>query len=160
MTECCTSQSAHINPPRLSLIPDTAASAAHVQLRPISEDGGPELAEWNKVMEPFLGMSWLDTPWLYSEFYAYRRVVEAFSFFKTGEERVGVVSPNVGFARKGSASVVVGFVMGGAGEERGREGETSTAESRVLGCQYLRLWKHLTGSIYRSACRCFLVLVV
>ncbi|CAN0079148.1 unnamed protein product, partial [Ectocarpus sp. 12 AP-2014] len=58
----------------------------HVQLRPISEDGGPEVAEWNKVMGPFLGMSWLDTPWLYSEFYAYRRVVEAFSFFKTGEE--------------------------------------------------------------------------
>lgn len=51
------------------------------------EDGGPEVAEWNKIMAPYLGMNWLDTPWLYSEFYAYRRVVEAFSFFKTGDAR-------------------------------------------------------------------------
>lgn len=55
------------------------------KLRPISEDGGPEVAEWNKIMEPYLGMNWLDTPWLYAEFYAYRRLMEAFSFFKTGE---------------------------------------------------------------------------
>lgn len=40
-------------------------------------------------MEPYLGLSWLDTPWLYSEFYAYRRVMEAFSFFKTGKMRKG-----------------------------------------------------------------------
>ncbi|CAN0170713.1 unnamed protein product, partial [Hapterophycus canaliculatus] len=58
------------------------------QLRPIKEDGGPEVSEWNKIMAPYLGLSWLETPWLYSEFYAYRRVVEAFSFFKTGESGV------------------------------------------------------------------------
>lgn len=56
------------------------------KLRPISEDGGPEVEEWNKIMEPYLGMNWLDTPWLYAEFYAYRRLMEAFSFFKTGEQ--------------------------------------------------------------------------
>lgn len=55
------------------------------QLTPIAEGGGPDVAEWNKIMEPYLGESWLDTPWLYSEFYAYRRVVEAFSFFETGK---------------------------------------------------------------------------
>lgn len=47
------------------------------------------MAEWNKIMEPYLGLSWLDTPWLYSEFYAYRRVMEAFSFFKTGTRGKG-----------------------------------------------------------------------
>lgn len=61
------------------------AGGSGEQLRPIEEDGGPEVAEWNQIMEPYLGKSWLDTPWLYSEFYAYRRVVEAFTFFKTGE---------------------------------------------------------------------------
>ena len=55
------------------------------QLTPIAEGGGPDVAEWNTIMEPYLGVSWLDTPWLYSEFYAYRRVVEAFSFFETGK---------------------------------------------------------------------------
>ncbi|CAM9402785.1 unnamed protein product [Scytosiphon promiscuus] len=60
-------------------------TAGDSKLRPIEEDGGPEVSEWNKIMEPYLGQSWLDTPWLYSEFYAYRRVVEAFSFFKTGK---------------------------------------------------------------------------
>lgn len=57
----------------------------YTQLRPISEDGGPEVSEWNEIMEPYLGMNWLDTPWLYAEFYAYRRLMEAFSFFKTGK---------------------------------------------------------------------------
>lgn len=66
------------------------------QLRPIAEDGGPEVDEWNKIMEPYLGVSWLDTPWLYSEFYAYRRVVEAFSFFKTGKGRSRVSRHGVG----------------------------------------------------------------
>lgn len=42
-------------------------------------------------MKPYIGESWLDTPWLYSEFYAYRRVVEAFSFFKTGKPLPGGV---------------------------------------------------------------------
>ncbi|CAN0409628.1 unnamed protein product, partial [Ectocarpus sp. 12 AP-2014] len=71
----------------LDTLVEELKTAGDSKLRPISEDGGPEVAEWNKVMGPFLGMSWLDTPWLYSEFYAYRRVVEAFSFFKTGKER-------------------------------------------------------------------------
>ncbi|CAN0276347.1 unnamed protein product, partial [Ectocarpus fasciculatus] len=65
----------------LDALVEELKTAGDSKLRPISEDGGPEVAEWNKVMEPFLGMSWLDTPWLYSEFYAYRRVVEAFSMF-------------------------------------------------------------------------------
>ncbi|CAM9356926.1 unnamed protein product, partial [Phaeothamnion confervicola] len=48
------------------------------------EDGGPEVAEWNEVMAPFFGKNWLDAPWLYAEFYAYRRLMEAIGYFKTG----------------------------------------------------------------------------
>eukprot|EP00903_Cladosiphon_okamuranus_P013637 g12701.t1 len=68
----------------LDALVEELKTAGTSKLRPIAEDGGPEVAEWNKIMEPYLGLSWLDTPWLYSEFYAYRRVMEAFSFFKTG----------------------------------------------------------------------------
>ncbi|CAM9633651.1 unnamed protein product [Ascophyllum nodosum] len=68
----------------LDALVEELKNAAQSKLRPIQEDGGHEVAEWNKIMEPYLGVNWLDTPWLYSEFYAYRRVVESFAFFKTG----------------------------------------------------------------------------
>ncbi|CAM9983768.1 unnamed protein product, partial [Laminaria digitata] len=69
----------------LDALVEELKSAGTSKLTPIAEGGGPDVAEWNKIMEPYLGVSWLDTPWLYSEFYAYRRVVEAFSFFETGK---------------------------------------------------------------------------
>lgn len=71
------------------------------------------MAEWNMIMEPYLGMNWLDTPWLYSEFYAYRRVVEAFAFFKTGTPPA-VPSAALGISLRSLSGVVscvsIGFL--------------------------------------------------
>ncbi|CAN0355930.1 unnamed protein product [Pylaiella littoralis] len=77
----------------LDALVEELKTAGTSKLRPIVEDGGPEVSEWNAIMEPYLGVSWLDTPWLYSEFYAYRRVMEAFSFFKTGKKGTLCVDP-------------------------------------------------------------------
>lgn len=53
-------------------------------LRPIV-DAGPDQEEWNQILEsvPESERNWLDAPWVISEFYFYRRVVEAFKFFES-----------------------------------------------------------------------------
>ncbi len=56
-------------------------------LRPIIGDkNAPDLVEWQRILStvPDNERNWLDCPWLISEFYFYRRVVESFSFFPTG----------------------------------------------------------------------------
>src|SRR5690348_12795110 len=56
-------------------------------LTAILEDGGPDVAEWNSgIMAPYLGKPWLEAPWLYGEFYLYRRVIEAFQWFRGGAD--------------------------------------------------------------------------
>jgi len=49
-------------------------------------DTGPDLAEWDRILSSMKEdeRNWLDAPWVISEFYLYRRVVEAFRTFETG----------------------------------------------------------------------------
>ena len=53
-------------------------------MRPIC-DSGPDVDEWNAILEaiPENDRNWLDAPWVISEFYFYRRIMEAFSFFES-----------------------------------------------------------------------------
>lgn len=56
-------------------------------LRPILGDkNAPDLDEWQRILSSVSenDRNWLDSPWLISEFYFYRRVIESFSFFPTG----------------------------------------------------------------------------
>ncbi len=40
---------------------------------------------WNEnILAPYAKETWLSAPWLYAEFYFYRRLIEAFDFFGTG----------------------------------------------------------------------------
>ena len=45
-------------------------------LREIADDGGPDVDSWRELTAPWVGRTWLDTPWLTSEFYFYRRILE------------------------------------------------------------------------------------
>eukprot|EP01024_Parvocaulis_polyphysoides_P021258 TRINITY_DN20068_c0_g1_i1.p1 TRINITY_DN20068_c0_g1~~TRINITY_DN20068_c0_g1_i1.p1 ORF type:complete len:452 (-),score=62.49 TRINITY_DN20068_c0_g1_i1:198-1376(-) len=55
------------------------------QLRPILEDGGPDIEVWNGILNDLGGSkTWLTAPWCVGEFYLYRRIVEAFQFFQSG----------------------------------------------------------------------------
>ena len=49
-------------------------------------DSGPDLQLWQDVLSaiPDEKRNWRDAPWVVSEFYLYRRIVEAFKFFETG----------------------------------------------------------------------------
>ncbi len=61
------------------------SDAAHVTLRAIEPDGGPDVEHWNhNILPQWIGKTWLDTPWLTSEFYFYRRVLEAVGYFGDG----------------------------------------------------------------------------
>ncbi len=40
---------------------------------------------WNNhILAPYAKETWLSAPWLYAEFYVYRRLAEVFDFFGTG----------------------------------------------------------------------------
>ena len=51
-------------------------------LRPIC-DAGPDAELWNSILEsvPEIQRNWLDAPWVITEFYFYRRIIEAFKYF-------------------------------------------------------------------------------
>ena len=53
-------------------------------LRPLGDVGGFHQEVWQEILRPYLSSNWLDTPWLITEFYFYRRVVEAFDYFQAG----------------------------------------------------------------------------
>lgn len=52
------------------------------KIRPIQEDGGPDVAAWSTYVAPFVGNSWLNTPFYFAEAYFYRRILEAISYFQ------------------------------------------------------------------------------
>lgn len=55
------------------------------KLRPLI-DGGEDSPLWEELLFsiPEEQRNWLDAPWLVTEFYFYRRVIESFRFFETG----------------------------------------------------------------------------
>jgi uncharacterized protein with ATP-grasp and redox domains len=53
-------------------------------VRSLEDDSAPDLAQWQRYLEPFLGKRWLDIPWFFAEAYFYRRIVEATQYFQPG----------------------------------------------------------------------------
>ena len=55
------------------------------QIRPINRDDCGDWEEWNSLIEPYIGQNWLEVPWLFVEFYFYRRILEAVDYFNSGK---------------------------------------------------------------------------
>jgi hypothetical protein len=55
-------------------------------LRGLAEKIAPDTATWDRILREIReeDRNWLDAPWIVSEFYLYRRVVECFKYFETG----------------------------------------------------------------------------
>ena len=51
-----------------------------------SEERRKEYAEWKQLLEPFIakGDTWLSAPWLVTEFYVYRRLMQAIGYWTEG----------------------------------------------------------------------------
>ena len=47
----------------------------------IPPDGGPDLGTWSTLCGTHLGKTWLEVPWLFAEFYFYRRILAAIGYF-------------------------------------------------------------------------------
>mmetsp|Transcript_22714 Transcript_22714/g.45984 ORF Transcript_22714/g.45984 Transcript_22714/m.45984 type:complete len:436 (-) Transcript_22714:51-1358(-) len=70
---------------------DDAANTKLTHLSPVDErtDGrspeviAREMREWHDIMAPYIekGDTWLSAPWLVTEFYAYRRLIEAIGYY-------------------------------------------------------------------------------
>jgi uncharacterized protein with ATP-grasp and redox domains len=54
------------------------------RLRPLQDPGAPDLLNWQEDLMPYLGQTWLDTPWFVAELYFFRRILEATGFFQPG----------------------------------------------------------------------------
>jgi uncharacterized protein with ATP-grasp and redox domains len=53
-------------------------------IRPLQDPGAPDLAEWDRYVQPYLGATWLEVPWFFAEEYFYRRMLEATGYFQPG----------------------------------------------------------------------------
>jgi hypothetical protein len=56
-------------------------------LRPLEDDGGPDVADWQGYMAPYLDQNWLQPPWFVVETYFFRRILEATGYYKPGAGR-------------------------------------------------------------------------
>jgi hypothetical protein len=56
----------------------------HGSLRSLEDDGGPDVANWQDYMVPYLGQTWLEPPWFVVETYFFRRILEATGYYKPG----------------------------------------------------------------------------
>jgi uncharacterized protein with ATP-grasp and redox domains len=54
------------------------------KIRPLKNNGGPDLSDWAEYVAPYLGQRWLDVPWYFAEAYFYRRLLEATRYFSAG----------------------------------------------------------------------------
>jgi len=53
-------------------------------VRLLQDDQAPDVTEWNRYLEPYVGTRWLDIPWFFAEAYFYRRILEATHYFQAG----------------------------------------------------------------------------
>ena len=67
---------------------ELAAAATSVITR-VPPDGGPDVDTWTQLCEPHLGKTWLEAPWLFAEFYFYRRILAAIGYFDRASPAFG-----------------------------------------------------------------------
>ena len=109
---------------------ELAAAATSVITR-VPPDGGPDVDTWTQLCEPHLGKTWLEAPWLFAEFYFYRRILAAIGYFDPASPAFG----RDPFARDKRAGLDAG--MGAATQlarranafaEKRQSGSAATAE--------------------------------
>ncbi|MGF1512168.1 MAG: damage-control phosphatase ARMT1 family protein [Elainellaceae cyanobacterium] len=50
-------------------------------VRSLQDEDAPDWADWEQDLLPYLGLPWAEVPWLFAEFYFYRRILEAVAYF-------------------------------------------------------------------------------
>lgn len=52
-------------------------------IRALNDPGAPDVLEWNRSLQPYIGQNWLDAPWFVVETYFYRRIIESIDYFNS-----------------------------------------------------------------------------
>lgn len=53
-------------------------------IRHLEDLKAPDEKEWQRCIQPHLGINWLEVPWFFAEFYLYRRILESTRYFRPG----------------------------------------------------------------------------
>ena len=53
-------------------------------LRELNDLAAPDVDDWKKHLQPYIGKNWLEVPWFVAEMYFYRRILEATGFHLPG----------------------------------------------------------------------------
>jgi uncharacterized protein with ATP-grasp and redox domains len=53
-------------------------------VRFLQDNQAPDLSAWHQYLKPYVGKPWIEIPWLFAEFYFYRRILEATHYFQEG----------------------------------------------------------------------------
>ncbi len=78
-------------------------SMPHGVIRPLQDDVAPDAGEWERYVTPYIGQTWLQIPWFFTESYFFRRILEATGYFKSGEGQD--VDPYIALKRQGMAAI-------------------------------------------------------
>jgi hypothetical protein len=75
----------------LDLTPEGAAALRALiaeipagKIRPLEIPLAPDVADWQRYVQPYLGQDWLAIPWFFAEHYFYKRVLEATGYYTPG----------------------------------------------------------------------------
>ncbi len=60
------------------------AEIPHHKLQPIHDPSAPDHLAWQRYLQPYLGMNWLEAPWFVVEAYFFRRLLEATAYYRRG----------------------------------------------------------------------------
>lgn len=99
------------------------------------QDDGPDRADWQAALTPYLGQLWLEVPWLFAEIYFYRRLLEATHYFAAGDS--AGVDP---FAKQKRAGLVTAMSAIATIAAPLQMGEQTGGRDRLLTLLYGVLW--------------------
>lgn len=54
-------------------------------LRQLDDPDAPDSMDWDLYLSRYVDHNWLEVPWIFAEFYFYRRILEASGFFRFGD---------------------------------------------------------------------------
>jgi hypothetical protein len=57
------------------------ADMPHGRLLPLQDPHAPDAAAWEQDLAPYVGQTWLETPWFVAETYFFRRILEATGYY-------------------------------------------------------------------------------
>ena len=114
----------------------SSSSSTCSPLRPL-DDSGEDVSTWTEILQtiPLNAMTWLDAPWIITEFYLHRRVMEAFQYFETGYDPYKVQKQNGLYACGDAVEQLASLFLTHSSARITPTAATTTATPSQSGCE-------------------------